>query len=353
MFARTAVFVGAGGFVGLHLAGLAAADAFIDPTVLWAVGLSDTRSRTWSPRLLASLNVPLEVLPKIVDSTTVVGTLTAEVAQRTGLPSGIPIVAGCGDQMAGFLGANVIGENIIGDSAGTYEVVGRAVDEFLDDSNELFDIVPSALGPGYVQQSVVAIGSGFTRAWFESNIATYWTSGQKLDWDGLAEDVPVGSDGVLFVPHLGGQSSPSRPWLRGAWFGLEWTHHKGHFTRSMLEAVAYEVAAAVDAMVPQAAGGRRLVGYGGGAQSALSCQIKADVTGLPYQSLGDINPASLAAALIGAVAVGAVEDIGQIIQANTRIVSTFVPDRGRTAEYSKFRRDYAAAVELTALLRRS
>ena len=172
-----------------------------------------------------------------------------------------------------------------------------------------------------------------------------------MDLDGLAEDIPIGSDGVLFVPHLGGQSSPSRPWLRGAWFGLEWAHHKGHLTRSMLEAMAYEVAAAVDAMVPQGHGNHRLVGYGGGAQSALSCQIKADVTGLPYESLGDIAPANLAAALIGAVAVGAVEDIAPIVQAKTRIVTTFVPDVDRSAEYSPFRRDYATAVELTAQLR--
>jgi xylulokinase len=352
VFTRTSAFIGAGGFVGGHLAGLTAAEAFIDPTVLWAVGLSDTRSRTWSPRLLASLDVPLELLPNIVDSTTVIGALTAEVAQRTGLTTGTPVVAGCGDQMAGFLGANVIGENTIGDSVGTYEVVGRGVDDFLAQPDDFFDIVPSAVGVGYVQQSVVAIGGGFTRAWFESKIATDWTSGQQLDLDGLAEDIPIGSDGVLFVPHLGGQSSPSRPWLRGAWFGLEWTHHKGHLTRSILEAMAYEVATAVDGMVPQGPSNHRLVGYGGGVQSALSCQIKADVTGLPYESLGDIAPASLAAALIGAVAVGTIEDIAPIIQAKSRIVTTFVPDVDRSADYSQFRRDYADAVELTAQLRR-
>jgi xylulokinase len=350
-FARTSVFLGAGGFVGGHLAGLGAAEAFIDSTVLWAVGLSDTRSRKWSPLLLEALEIPIGLLPRIVDSTSVVGTLTSDVALRTGLTPGIPVIAGCGDQMAGFLGANVIGEETIGDSAGTYEVVGLGVEEFPADPMGLFDIVPSAIGKGYVQQSVVAIGGGFTREWFESKIAAKGRNDQNLDLDRLAESVGVGSDGLLFVPHLGGQSSPSRPLMRGAWLGLEWHHHQGHLRRSILEAMAFEVGDAVDAMVSSGDRSKRLVGYGGGAQSALACQIKADVTGLTYSSLGDIAPASLASALIGAVAVGALDDISPVIRNKTRIVNSFNPNPSKTREYRRYRSDYNQAVELVAKFR--
>jgi len=350
-FSRTSVFLGAGGFVGGHLAGLGAAESFIDSTVLWAVGLSDTRARKWSNYLTSTLNVPANLLPKIVDSTTVVGTLTADIALRTGLIPGIPIIAGCGDQMAGFLGANVIGENMIGDSAGTYEVVGHGVSEFLADPMGLFDIVPSAIGDGYVQQSVVAIGGGFTREWFETKIASKRGNEDDSELDLLAEDVGPGSDGLIFVPHLGGQSSPSRPLMRGAWLGLEWHHHQGHLRRSILEAIAFEVGAAVEAMLPDNDASKRLVGYGGGAQSALSCQIKADVTGLTYSSLGDIAPASLASALIGAVAVGALDEISSVIHQKTRIVKSFKPDQAKTLEYSSFRENYHQAVELVGQLK--
>lgn len=352
-FARTSVFLGAGGFVGGHLAGLGAAEAFIDSTVLWAVGLSDTKARKWSTDLSDALGVPLNLLPRIVDSTNVVGTLTPNVASRTGLMAGIPIIAGCGDQMAGFLGANVIGEDTIGDSAGTYEVVGHGVEEFLADPMGLFDIVPAAIGDGYVQQSVVAIGGGFTREWFESKIAAKKGNENDLDLDRLAESVGLGSDGLIFVPHLGGQSSPSRPLMRGGWLGLEWHHHQGHLRRSILEAMAFEVGAAVESMVSNTDTSKKLVGYGGGAQSALSCQIKADVTGLTYSSLGDIAPASLASALIGAVAVGALDDISSVIRDKTRIVRSFTPDKTKTLEYLPHRTEYGQAVELMAKLRSS
>jgi sugar (pentulose or hexulose) kinase len=83
----------------------------------------------------------------------------------------------------------------------------------------------------------------------------------------------------------------------------------------------------------------------------LSCQIKADVTGLTYSSLGDIAPASLASALIGAVAVGALDDISTVIHDKTRIVKSFKPDLAKTLEYSGFRENYSQAVELVGQLK--
>jgi xylulokinase len=351
-YARTQVFVTAGGLVGAHLAGLGADEAFIDPTVLWAVGLSDTRSRSWNKELAALLDVPTRVLPRIVDSTTVIGGLSSDVARRTGFRAGTPIVAGCGDQMAGFLGANVIGDGTVGDSAGTYEVVGRGVRSFLPDPDGLFDLVPSAVGANYVQQAVIAVGGGFTRSWFESNIANAWTVGHELDLDSLAAEVPPGSDGAVFVPHLGGQSSPSRPWVRGGWLGLEWSHHKGHLARSMMEAMAYEVAMTVDAMDSHDRPAKRIVGYGGGTRSDVANQIKADVSGLPYSSLGDIAPAVRAAALLGAVAVGSLDDLSSVAARTATVERTFLPDAKRTSTYSSHRAEYAQAVDLAAQFRR-
>ncbi|PDQ34155.1 MAG: hypothetical protein B5766_13075 [Candidatus Lumbricidophila eiseniae] len=346
-FDRTRVFVTAGGLVGRHLAGLAAAECFIDPTVLWAVGLSDTRSSSWSKELTTKLGVPASLLPRIVPSTTVVGGLSDQVAQATGLRAGTPVVAGCGDQMAGFLGAGILREHRLGDSAGTYVVVGRRVPSFEPDPAGRFDVVPSALGDGFTQQAVVAMGGGFTKQWFDDRIG-----GGTASLEAAAAQVGIGSDGAIFVPHFGGQSTPSRPWVRGAWLGLEWGHGKPHLARSVMEAMAFEIAIAAQSMGALTDATTEIVGYGGGARSAVASQIKADVTGLNYSSLGDIAPASLAAAMIGAIATGDLDGLDDVTAATAPVRQTFTPRSGHTDTYRRYLADYRDAVELAASFRR-
>lgn len=346
VFAKTRVFVTAGGLVTGHFAGLGAEDAVIDPTVLWAVGLSDTRSGVWSAELCRALDVPMDRLPRIAASSEVVGAVPASVAAATGLRAGTPVIAGLGDQMAGFLGAGVLGVDSLGDSAGTYEVVGRLVDAFEPDPLGRFDVIPSATGSGYVQQAVVAIGGGFTRAWFAEQLAKEPDAARI---DEAAASVAVGSDGLVFVPHLGGRGAPSVPSMRGAWFGLGWEHTLGHQARSLMEAMAFEIADAVDAF----GGARpsRILGYGGGARSAVGSQIKADVSGLPFVGLGDIAPASRASALLAAIGVGELASMAEAVSQAAPVERVFEPDAARHAAYQSLRNDYREALALAAAFR--
>ncbi len=348
VFARTRRFVLAGGFIGGHLAGLGAQDAFVDPTVLWAVGLSDTRTAQWSPQLLELLDIPADVLPRIQPSTTVIGGITTAIAHRTGLPSGTPVVAGCGDQMAGFLGAGGLQPGVVGDSAGTYEVVGRQVAGFAPDPLGRFDVIPSALGEGYVQQSVVAIGGGFTWAWLCSTVLQLADNDPDAA-DQLAALAPAGCDGLLFLPHFGGQGAPSRPELRGGWLGLGWEHGRAHLARSFMEAIAFEVGAATTAFGPAAAD-EHIVAYGGGARSIVASQIKADVTGLPMHSLGQLAPAPLAAALLGGVATGHVDNFHEVVRRTLPTPRVTQPDPQRHRAYAAVAARYAAALDAAASL---
>src|SRR6218665_1576277 len=95
-----------------------------------------------------------------------------------------------------------------------------------------------------------------------------------------------------------------------------------------------------------------IVGYGGGARSAVASQIKADVTGLNYSSLGDIAPASLAAAMIGAIAPGDLDGLDAVTAATAPVRQTFTPRSGHTDTYRRYLADYRDAVELAASFRR-
>ena len=102
-----------------------------------------------------------------------------------------------------------------------------------------------------------------------------------------AAEVPPGSEGLFFSPHLGGRMCPASPDMRGAWLGFSWGHTQPHFIRAVLESVAFEYAyylTILRDLIPDLNLIQARV-IGGGARSNLWNQIKADVLGVPYQPL--------------------------------------------------------------------
>ena len=345
----TSKFVTAGGLVGGHLAGLKAEDAFVDPTVLWAFGLSDTKNSKWSKELLEKLKVPESYLPAIIPSTKIVGGLSPVVAKKTGLLSGTPIVAGMGDQAAGFLGAGLSTSGDFGESAGTYLVLSHHTDKFEPDSAGRFDVVPSVFANNWQQQAVI-IGGGHTRNWAE-NLLVFNSDSLKKDFDSLVDSVSIGSDGLVFVPHLGGQNGPIRTNMRGSWLGLEWSHSRANMARAVLESLAYESVIAIDSMSNSDERTAPVMVFGGGTASKTALQIKADVTGRTYCNLGDIAPANLAAAMTGAFAVGEIEDVQKIIREHLKPAELVNPNEGNHEEYKSFKKNYQEAINLIAQFR--
>lgn len=326
--ARSAKYVLAGGLVAGHLAGLDAAQAFMDTTYIWTTGLADARARTWSSTLCTAQGIDPAVLPRIVEPTDVVGAVTPAVAARTGLRAGTPVVAGCGDQAAGYVGAGCASLGRAADSAGTYAVFAGVTATFATSTDaDAPDVMASASGGLFNVQTMV-IGGGLTRQWAQELL------GAPVE-DGGGAPQPAGARGVRFIPHLGGQAYPSRPHLRGAWLNLSWAHTREDLYAAVLEAVALDHAHAADRMREQHADVRfdSVVGYGGGAQSARWNQIKADALGVRYDSLGDAPVAGLGVALLGAQGVGLVTDAAAAAAQAIPVQRGFDPDPERHARY--------------------
>ena len=120
-------------YVAGRMADLVADDAFIDPSYLTWIGVSDTAQRAWSEELAAACGIPLEKLPRIVPSTAVVGRLSAAAATACGLAAGVPLVAGAGDQVAGFIGAGLVEPGQLVDVAGTFPVLATSLNKYFAD----------------------------------------------------------------------------------------------------------------------------------------------------------------------------------------------------------------------------
>jgi xylulokinase len=129
----------------------------------------------------------------------------------------------------------------------------------------------------------------------------------------MASKIEPGSDGLYFSPHLGGRICPANPEMRGAWIGVSWSHTQMHFFRAMLESVAFEYAYYLrilrELLPTQNLIQVRVVG--GGARSQTWNQIKADVLGIPYQSLRGNEFGTWGAAMIAGKAAGVIPDLAE------------------------------------------
>jgi xylulokinase len=356
VFRRIARFVQPGGFVAGRLAGLKGEDAFCDRTYLHFSCFCDTRAGVWSDRLLDQFGVSEEKLPRIVNSWDVIGQVTDEAAQATGLKAGTPIAAGCGDQAAGMLGAAMVTPGLVFDVAGTASVFAVVVDRFATDQAHRTLFTAHTAVPNLYYTLAYINGGGLNLRWFRDEFAAPEKAGAEVSHeniyqvlDRMAASVPPGANKLLFLPHLSGRVCPGDPNTRGLFIGLSWNHTRAHLYRAMLEALGYEYAyylRIVRELLPDLDLRETRV-IGGGARSRLLNQIKSDILGVPYVTLNREEFAVLGSAILAGYAVGVFDDLAATAQRFTQTTGWTEPDPTNHAYYQPFVDQYIDLLDRT------
>ena len=317
VFKKVFKFIQPSAYVAGRLAGLRGEDAFVDYTYLHFSGFARTQKGEWNTDLARVFSFPVEKFPEIVSPTKQLGKLIGEFAGKTGLLEGTPIIAGCGDTIASMLGAGVIEPGQAFDVAGTASVFSVCVDYFRPDTLTHTLMTSRSIFPGIYYAYAYINGGGMCLDWFRKNFM-----GQEDELETInrqAEEVPPGSQGLFFLPHLAGRVCPGMPEYRGLWQGFDFSHHPKHFYRSILEGIAYEYAtylSHVKRLYPDLKV-KNIRGMGGGSKSALWNQIKSSVLDLPYENLKTSECGVIGSAFTVGVGVGAIsspkEAIGRIV----------------------------------------
>ena len=335
-FARIARFVVPGAFVAGRLCGLDADQAYIDRTYLHFSNLADTPAAAWSDELLDAFGIDGAVLPRIVDPLDVVGEVTPAASAATGIPAGVPVAAGAGDQAAASLGAGVTQPGEAFDSAGTASVFAMCTDAFTPDLDHHTLMASHGVIAGTFIAMAFINGGGLALRWFRDEIAQISGDDAYARLDALAAPVEPGAGGLLWFPHVQGRVLPPEPHARGAWVGLTAGHTHGHLFRALLEGIAYEYASWAD--MARSGGQPRLAearALGGGAHSTLWNQIKADVLGIDWVPTVRQECGVLGDALIAAAATGQVGDLAGTARAWQRTAEPVRPDPGRHRRYQE------------------
>ena len=164
--------------------------------------------------------------------------------------------------------------------------------------------------------------------WFKNQFSESFSFGEL---DALAEKVAPGCDGLTMLPYFCGAYTPKYdPEARAVFAGVELSHTRGHFSRAIMEAIAFNLKQNLDMAISPDTEEIRITG--GGAQSPLWASIKANVTGKTLRTLSESETACLGSALSAAVGVG---DYPDIVSASLAVVKTDKEYKPSGDDYTK------------------
>jgi len=307
--------------------------------------LFDIAKRDWSPEVLAAFEIPAAYLPQTYEGPQITGHLSAAAAAATGLPAGVPVMAGGGDQAAGAVGVGAVTPGIVSLAMGTSGVVFAGTDAPVIEAEGRLHAFCHAV-PGRWHMMGVMLSAAGSLRWYRDTLAP------GVGYDDLlapAANVPAGSDGLLFLPYLTGERTPHPdPDARGGFIGLTVRHTQAHLTRSVLEGVAFGLRDSFELMVDAGLGQIDQVRVaGGGARSPLWRQILADVLDTELVTVNTTEGAAFGAALLAGVGGGAFPDVDAAVSATVRVTSRVVPG----ADVATYARRYPLYTQLYPRLR--
>lgn len=295
----------------------------------------DTGRRDWSEKLLNASGMRLAQMPRLVEGSEVSGLLRPELAERFGLPKGVVVAGGGGDNAASGIGVGVVRAGQAFVSLGTSGVLFAANDGYHPDPATAVHSFCHAL-PGTWHQMGVILAATDALNWFSQLLGA---SAQELT-SGLG---PLQAPGkTRFLPYLGGERTPlNDAAIRGAFIGLEHATDRAAATRSVLEGVTFAIRDCRDALAATGTRIESLLAVGGGSNARYWCSAIATALGTPVllPAAGDFGAAFGAARLALMAATGA----GAEIATQPAISAVIEPVSALSAAFDEGHARYLAA----------
>ncbi len=302
----------------------------------------------WHDQVIEALGVRRDLfIDPILPGGTVAGHVTKEAAAVTGLPEGLPVVTGAGDQPCGTLGAGVLQPGEIGINGGTSctnELVASGVPQ-RNDVDYFIELMPSGK---YVVENYIPSGGSALMNWYKNNFGAYEEAAAKKQGINVYEllynqagESPVGNRGMMVVPYFQGANGPY--WdldARGIITGLHTEFGRPHLVRGLMEGLAYESRREAELMEKGTATKvREIKMYGGSAKNDYWNQIFSDVFNKPLHVPETAETTSLGAAIAAAVGCGMYSDYKKAVDTMINIKKSYTPVQANADIYQRFYSD--------------
>ncbi|MCQ8781186.1 xylulokinase [Mangrovibrevibacter kandeliae] len=295
----------------------------------------DTGKRDWSATMLERTHLSIDTMPRLVEGSEASGTLRAELAARWGLPAGIVVAGGGGDNAASACGVGVVAPGTGFLSLGTSGVVFTATAGYTPAPETALHTFCHAL-PGLWHQMGVTLSAAGSLEWLSKLLQE-----KPGELTARLGDDLQGPGRLLFLPYLSGERTPHNDAaMRGVFAGLEADTDRADMVKAVLEGVAFSMRDCLEA-----GGGThtvdRLIAVGAGSRSHYWLRLMATVldTEIALPAAGDFGAAFGAARLGICAAAGA--DPKEVITVPP-LAESFAPQPEFKAEFEAAYRRYRA-----------
>lgn len=294
----------------------------------------DTGARRWSDGLLGRSGLTLDHMPQLVEGSAVSGVLRGSIARKLGLPAGIPVAGGAGDNAASAVGMGVVKPGQAFVSLGTSGVLFAATPAYAPAPESALHSFCHAL-PGLWHQMGVILSATDSLNWLAGILNV---KAQTL----TADLGPLHAPGrTVFMPYLGGERTPHNDTdIRAGFLHLGHATDRAAMTRAVLEGVTHALRDSFDAMAQTGTVIDSLIAVGGGSKSDYWLQAIATSFNMPIQipAAGDFGAALGAARLGRMAATGKGADsatpppIARVVEPDPALVDAFAEAHSRYSQ---------------------
>ena len=282
-----------------------------------------------------------KLLSTPVPSGTIAGTIKPEIAKKLGILSNCKIVSGCHDQIAAMTGANVYECDEVMDGTGTVECVPVIMEDIPKDISlyEKGYSIAQHINGKYACY-VLSYAGGATLKWFRDKICNKPYS----ELDKMVKEEP--SD-LMIMPHFAGAATPymdSRS--KAAVVGLTFEHGIEDIYKALMEGTAYEIMLNLEILKEYGIEPGMLIATGGGANSDIWLQIKADVLNTAVTALDGNEIGGAGTAYLAGKAVGMYEDRTSLLKERKVFYPNFEKYEFYKKQFKKYKKIYTAVKEV-------
>lgn len=301
-----------------------------DPSDASGTLFFDVKNNKWSGEILNFFSIPKKWLPNISPSTQIIGKLSTESASLLSLKQGILVVNGCADHAATYIGGGVITKEEGAAIIGTAGVLSFMTDAPISDSS--YRLLTWSHGiPGKWLILGVMQSAGASLKWFKDAFSSNKSYGE---YSKMANTVPQGSEGLLFLPFLMGERTPYwNPKAKGVFYGITLKHTEAHFIRAIMEGVGFGLRNMMGAVNSLNIDVDRLKILGGGGLSKVWQHIVSDIMGKKIVVVKNREQATVGAAIIAGVGVEVYSSFSKALSGKIKVEEEVEPTK--FSEYDK------------------
>jgi sugar (pentulose or hexulose) kinase len=296
--------------------------------------------------------IPKDKLVKLVPPASLIAEVSAEAAEATGIPKGLPLIAAAADKACEVIGAGCVDPHIGCLSYGTTATINATHRRYV----EVIPLIPPypAAVPGAYSLEIQVFRGFWMVSWFKEqfgHVEQQMAEEQGIEPEALLDDlltqVPPGSMGLVLQPYWSPGLKMPGPEAKGSIVGFGDVHGRAHIYRAMLEGLAFALLEGKE-RIEQRSGVKvtELRVSGGGSQSDAAMQLTADIFNLPTARPHVYETSGLGAAMDVAVGLGLHASFDVAVTEMTRVSRVFEPDPANRELYDGlFRRVYKRMYE--------